>query len=102
MAIAAIAKPARQIVTPLCAAVPFDLRRAGEREAFIFRAPIGLFWKRLYSEIGFPPPHENSNNPLAAEPESENDAARFFPKGTFEIHFSWSGGFRRRQKDLFK
>jgi hypothetical protein len=46
-----------------------------------------LFWKRLYSEIGFPPPHENSNNLLAAEPESEKDAARFFLKDTFEIHF---------------
>jgi hypothetical protein len=61
-----------------------------------------LFWKRLYSEIGFPPPHENSNNPLAAEPESENDAARFFPKALSRLTSSWSGGFRRRQKDLFK
>jgi hypothetical protein len=77
--IAAIAKPARQAAPPpLRAAVPYGLKRAGEREAFIFSAPIGLFWKRLYSKTGFPPPHENSNNPLAAEPESENDAARFF------------------------
>jgi hypothetical protein len=78
MPIAAIAKPARQAAAPLCAAVPYGLKRVGEREAFIFGASIGLFRKRHYSKIGFPPPHENSNNPLAAEPESENDAARFF------------------------
>jgi hypothetical protein len=42
-----------------------------------------LFWKRLYSEIGFPPSHENSNNPLAAELESENDTTRFFLKAHF-------------------
>ncbi|NOJ39873.1 hypothetical protein [Bradyrhizobium australiense] len=74
MPIAPRAKAARQTAAPLSAAVPCDLKRAGEREAFIFGGPIGLFWKRLYSEIGFPPSHENSNNPLAAEPESENDA----------------------------
>jgi hypothetical protein len=34
---------------------------------------------------GFPPPHENSNNQLAAEPESENDAARFISAGLFKI-----------------
>jgi hypothetical protein len=39
MPIAAIAKPARQAAAPLCAAVPYDLKRAGEREAFIFFAP---------------------------------------------------------------
>ena len=39
-----------------------------------------LVLEKAYSEIGIPPPHENSNNPLAAEPESENDATRFFPK----------------------
>jgi hypothetical protein len=42
MAIAAIAKPARQVATPLCAAVPHALNRAGEREAFISGAPIGF------------------------------------------------------------
>ena len=52
---------------------------------FIFRASIGLFWKRSIQKLAFPPPHENSNNPLAAEPESENDAVRFFPKGAFDI-----------------
>jgi hypothetical protein len=87
MPIATIAKPARQAAAPRCAAVPYGLKRAGEREAFIFRAPIGLFWKRHYSKTGFPPPHENSNNPLAAEPESENDASRFFPKAHSIFHF---------------
>ncbi|WP_249790830.1 hypothetical protein [Bradyrhizobium sp. SRL28] len=42
MPIAAIAKPARQATAPLCAAVPYGLKRAGEREAFIFGAPIGF------------------------------------------------------------
>ena len=42
MLIAAIAKPARQAAAPLCAAVPYDPKRAGEREAFIFRASIGF------------------------------------------------------------
>jgi hypothetical protein len=56
----------------------------------------------LFRKIGFPLPHENSNNPLAAEPESENDASRFFPKALSITHFGWSGGFRRRQRDLFK
>jgi hypothetical protein len=65
------------------------VKRAGEREAFILGAPIGWFWKRLYSEIGFPPSHESSNNPLAAEPESENDAARFFRK-TYCRFYLWS------------
>ncbi|WP_247509302.1 hypothetical protein [Bradyrhizobium sp. 157] len=73
IAIAAIAKAARQAAAPLCATVPCDLKRAGEREAFIFGAPIGFVLERLYSENGIPPSHENSNNPLAAEPESEKD-----------------------------
>jgi hypothetical protein len=73
------AKPARQAAAPFCAAVPYDFRRAGEREAIISGASIGfLFCKRLYSKTGFPPSHENSNNLLAAEPESENDVTRFF------------------------
>ncbi|WP_247834065.1 hypothetical protein [Bradyrhizobium sp. 200] len=42
MPIAAMAKPARQATAPLCAAVPYDLKRAGEREAFIFGASIGF------------------------------------------------------------
>jgi hypothetical protein len=71
------------------APVPCGVKRAGEREAFILGAPIGWFWKRLYSEIGFPPSHESSNNPLAAEPESENDAARFFRK-TYCRFYLWS------------
>jgi hypothetical protein len=32
--------------------------------------------KAFESESGGPPSHENSNNPLAVEPETENDAAR--------------------------
>ncbi|MFG3596442.1 hypothetical protein [Bradyrhizobium sp. RDI18] len=36
MPIAATAKAARQAEAPLCAAAPCDLKRAGEREAFIF------------------------------------------------------------------
>ncbi|WP_334366169.1 MULTISPECIES: hypothetical protein [unclassified Bradyrhizobium] len=42
MPIAATAKAARQAAAPFCAAVSCDLKRAGEREAFIFGASIGL------------------------------------------------------------
>jgi hypothetical protein len=41
-AIAIIAKPIRQIVALFRTAVPHEFERAGEREAFIFRAPIGF------------------------------------------------------------
>jgi hypothetical protein len=30
--------------------------------------------KAFWSESGGPPSHENSNNPLAVKPETENDA----------------------------
>jgi hypothetical protein len=30
----------------------------------------------FYSESGFAPSHKSSNNPLAVEPETENDIAR--------------------------
>jgi hypothetical protein len=41
-----MAKATRQTAAPFCPAVLFGLKRAGEREAFIFRAPIRfLFWK---------------------------------------------------------
>jgi hypothetical protein len=42
MPIAATAKPARQIVAPFSAAVPHDLKPAGERGAFMCRASIGF------------------------------------------------------------
>jgi hypothetical protein len=61
-----------------------------------------LFWKRHYSKTGFPPPHENSNNPLAAERESENDGARFFPKGTFKISLRLKRRLLATAKDLLK
>src|SRR3954451_12899028 len=32
--------------------------------------------KAFYPEPGFPPSHKSSNNPLAVEPETENDIAR--------------------------
>ena len=58
--------------------------------AFIFRASIRcLFGKVFYSEkSAFAPSHENSNNPLAVEPESENDAGRLnFYCSTFRFYF---------------
>ena len=57
-----MAKAIRGAVTACC-------KRAG----FIFRAPSFCSGKILYSETGFPPPDKNSNNPLAVEPETEND-----------------------------
>ncbi|XIA65395.1 hypothetical protein ACFIOY_03330 [Bradyrhizobium sp. TZ2] len=42
--------------------------------------------KAFHSQTGIPPSHENSNNPLAVKPESENDAACLnFAADTFEI-----------------
>jgi hypothetical protein len=42
-----------------------------------FFAPQLVCSKNFYSEIvASAPPHENSNNPLAVKPESENDAGR--------------------------
>ena len=38
--------------------------------------PPRLFGKILCSKIGFPPLARSSNNPLAVEPETENDIAR--------------------------
>jgi hypothetical protein len=32
--------------------------------------------KAFYSQSGFAPSHKSSNNPLAVEPETENDIAR--------------------------
>jgi hypothetical protein len=49
-AIATIAKPARQIVALFRAAAPHDFERAGEREAFIFSAPIGFVLEKACSE----------------------------------------------------
>jgi hypothetical protein len=44
---AATAKAARQTAKPFCPAALYGPKRAGEREAFIFRASIRfLFWKR--------------------------------------------------------
>jgi hypothetical protein len=43
--------------------------------------------KCLFRNRRSAPPHENSNNPLAAEPESENDATRFFLKAHSEFYF---------------
>src|SRR3954447_16986897 len=44
---------------------------------FIFPCPNRFsLAKAFYSEPGFPPSHKSSNNPLAVEPETENDAAR--------------------------
>jgi hypothetical protein len=45
----------------------------------------------LFRKNGLPPSHKNSNNPLAVEPETENDAPRLiFFCSTFQIslHFS--------------
>jgi len=42
-----MAKATRQAAEPFSPAALCGLKRAGEREAFIFRAPIRfLFWKR--------------------------------------------------------
>ena len=58
-----------------------------ERADFIFRAPTHLVQEKdFYSENDFPPSHKNSNNPLAVEPETENDIAReSFFAGSFMI-----------------
>jgi hypothetical protein len=50
---------------------------AGERIGFMFRASLVLFLKASLRRRQLrPPSHKNSNNPLAGEPETENDDAR--------------------------
>jgi hypothetical protein len=45
----------------------------------------------------------NSNNPLAVEPETENDAGLENCPVTFsESHFCCSGGWRDNDKDFLK
>jgi hypothetical protein len=75
---AATAKAARQTVTPFCPAALVGLDRAGEREAFIFSCPSTFFvlQKALIEKPAFRHPIKSSNNPLAVEPETENDAPR--------------------------
>jgi hypothetical protein len=73
---AATANTARPIEAPPCPIVRCGQERAGERMGFIFRASIVLFRNCLFRKRRAAPPHENSNNPLAVKPESENDADR--------------------------
>jgi hypothetical protein len=63
--------------------------------------------KCLFRNRRSAPPHENSNNPLAVNPESENDAGRW--NFYYEILLrlkrrlpATTNGFLRRKKDLFK
>lgn len=61
-----MAKPIRGAVTACCECV-----------SFIFPCPNrSSLAKAFYPEAGFPPSHKSSNNPLAVEPETENDIGR--------------------------
>jgi hypothetical protein len=53
-----------------------------------FPCPVHLFWKRLLRCEGLPR-SKNSNNPLAAELESENDGGRtkIFLSVLSQFHF---------------
>jgi hypothetical protein len=55
----------------------FIFKYAGVRACLISVPLSRLALKQSsWSESGCPPSHKNSNNPLAVEPEAENDAAR--------------------------
>jgi hypothetical protein len=58
----------------------------------------------FYSDYGIRPSHKNSNNALAGEPETENDAACEISFANFVLDFtSVSGGASGDdKKDLFK
>ncbi|WP_312016059.1 hypothetical protein [Bradyrhizobium sp. JYMT SZCCT0428] len=76
---AAMAKTARHAMAPLCLKVSCGLLHASERLDFMLRASIRLFLQSaFYSNYGVRPSHKNSNNPLAGEPETENDARAKF------------------------
>jgi hypothetical protein len=47
--------------------------RDAESVGFMSVPQYVWFGRGFYSENGFRPPHENSNNPLAVKPESEKD-----------------------------
>jgi len=71
-----MAKHRRQAFAARCRAAPFGLPHAGERVGFISVPHTFCSGKGFYSANGFWLSHENSNNPLAVELESENDEVR--------------------------
>src|SRR6266513_186098 len=74
----------------------FILKYAGVRACLISVPHLILALEKAFqSESGGPPSHENSNNLLAVEPESENDAAR---SGCFHKLFQNSLRLKRRLK----
>jgi hypothetical protein len=59
----------------------------------------------LFRKNGLPPSHKNSNNPLAVEPETENDAPRLiFSAAHSRFHFTSveAAASGDSKKDLFK
>jgi len=63
---------------------------------FIIPASIGFSKDFLFKKKRSAPPHESSNNPLAVEPESENDARRWIFYCQI-FYCGRSGGFLRRK-----
>jgi hypothetical protein len=98
---AATAKTARQTTAPLCPTAACGLLHASERSDFILRAPIRFVCSAsaFYSNCGVRPSDKNSNNPLAGEPETENDAAHEIAyRYSFLISLLLKRRLRRRQK----
>jgi hypothetical protein len=73
---AATAKAARHATAPLRPAAPRALLLAGEHVGFMSLPQSFVLESSLRKKQLTAPPHKNSNNPLAGEPETENDAAR--------------------------
>jgi hypothetical protein len=75
---------------------------AGECLGVIFRAPFRFATAKGFAEKGSPSMH--SNNPLAVELESENDAACENLSPTFSslIRFEAAAFSRDNDKDFFK
>ncbi|WP_245310283.1 hypothetical protein [Bradyrhizobium jicamae] len=86
--IAAIAKTARQAIAPFCAAVPYDLERAGERAAFIFSAPIGsVSGKGIIQKSAFRYPMKIATIRLQRNRKAKMMQADFFFRRFRDYHF---------------
>jgi hypothetical protein len=100
---AATAKAARQATTPLRLAASTALLLAGEHVGFMSLPQSFVLESSLRKKQPTTPSHKNSNNPLAGEPETENDAEReFFSTARSSFHFGRCGGSNDNDKDLFK
>ncbi|WP_249734285.1 hypothetical protein [Bradyrhizobium sp. sGM-13] len=102
IAIAASAKAARQAAAPLCAAVRCDLKRAGEREAFILVPQSVLFRKRLIRKSAFRHPMKIATIRLRRNRKAKMMRPEFFSANAFKTSLRLKRRLPATTKDLFK